>query len=195
MPNWTAALSDTTLLRETAWIVLCWGAPAAGKSTISRALCDTLATTVPRLSSDGINQALIGSHFDPGLRPVIYDGLLGMAESILRTNRGLVLDGTFLNHQTRRQVAELAECCGAVYLAVQVECPLHLRISRNQVRPPSERVPDKWLRDAHARAHHSGSDSHVRIDTSQIPPELSVQKITRQLLARIKRRHGLVRKG
>lgn len=195
MENWTAALSDKTLLREKPWIVLCWGAPAAGKSTISRALCESLGAAVPRLSSDGINQALIGSHFDPGLRPVIYSGLLRMAEGILRCGRGVVLDGTFLRHDARAQVSALADRCGAVYLAVQVECPLPLRIARNCVRPPAERVPDKWLREAHARAHHGGGDTHLRIDTSIVPLEESVQAICRQLLARMKRRHGLVRKS
>jgi predicted kinase len=196
VPNehWTAALSDSTLLREKSWIVLCWGAPAAGKSTVSRAFAASLDFPVPRLSTDGINAALIGSHFDQTLRPVIYSGLLTMAEGILHNSRGVLLDGTFVRYESRQEVALVARRCGAVFVSVHVDCPLALRLTRNRLRAGAERVPDRWLRDAHARAHHGGSDQDLRIDTSQVSLEKSVALIRRQLLGALKRRHGLVRK-
>jgi predicted kinase len=186
--------SDLKVFGNKPWLVLCWGAPAAGKSTVSRAWCAQFQAALPRLSSDGVNQALIGESFDPIIRPAIYEGLLTMAEGLLRRSRPVVLDGTFLDYQTRKSVAELAQACEAVFVSVHVYCPLALRIARNAARPISERVPDCWLRQAHARAHHGGRDSHLRLDTSQTPVEEATEQIGVALLGRLRRRYGLVRK-
>lgn len=193
--SWIAAVSETTLLRTKPWLVLCWGAPAAGKSTISRAFCESLETTIPRLSSDAVNHALIGDRFQAALRPAIYDGLLAMAESILRRDGALVLDGTFLNYQTRAEVARLAERCGATFVCVHVACPLRLRLERNARRGDAERVPERWLREAHSKAHYGGKDSHVLVDTSVTGVEEGVETIMKSLLQRLRKKHGLVRKA
>lgn len=193
--HWLQTQKEPDLIAERPWIVLCWGAPAAGKSTLAHALCQSLPFCVPRLSSDAMNRALIGEAFLAELRPAIYEGLLAMGEAILKQGGRLVLDGTFLQPQARQQVAELARRCGACLLSVQVECPLELRARRNSGRPDWEKVPAGWLHQAHSRARLGRRDCHLLLDTSALSTQESVERCLELLRARLRRHYGLVPKS
>ena len=191
MSEWIAAYSDETLLREKPWVVLCWGAPAAGKSTVARLFCQRHG--VPRLSSDAVNQALIGDRFQAELRPAIYVGLLAMAEAILATGGRLVLDGTFLYPEARHQVADLAMGYQAVFVSAQIECSLGERLRRNALRPDSERVPEEWLNQAHSRAALGGQGC-LRIRTQRQSSQEAVESLEGHLKDRLRRTAGLQRR-
>ncbi|MBT9586624.1 ATP-binding protein [bacterium] len=191
MSEWIAAYSESTLLNEKPWVVLCWGAPAAGKSTVARAFCQRYQ--VPRLSSDAVNQALIGDGFQAQLRPAIYQGLLAMAEAILQSGGRLVLDGTFLYPEARQRVAELANQHQAVLVSAQVECSLGERLRRNAARSGPERVPEEWLSRAHSRAALS-TQGCLRLNTQSLSVEESVKSLELTLLERLRRAHGLQRR-
>ncbi len=191
MNEWISVYSNHTLLTQKPWIVLCWGAPAAGKSTVAREFCQR--HQVPRLSSDAVNQALIGDRFLPELRPAIYQGLFAMAEAILERGGRLALDGTFLNHASRTQVKSLAEKHGAVYLSLQVQCSLGERMRRNALRPDSERVPEEWLRNAHCRAALS-SQGELAVDSQRLSPAATVDQLEEALMQKLRRAHGLQRR-
>lgn len=191
MSEWIPVCSDQTLLNEKPWIVLCWGAPAAGKSTVAREFCRR--HQLPRLSSDAVNQALIGDRFLPELRPAIYQGLFAMAEAILERGGRLVLDGTFLNPGSRAQVKALAEKHSAVYLSLQVQCSLGERIRRNALRPDSERVPEEWLRNAHCRAALSGQ-GELAVDSQRLSEAATLDRLEEALMQKLRRAHGLQRR-
>ncbi len=191
MNEWTSVYSKHTLLTEKPWIILCWGAPAAGKSTVAREFCQR--HQLPRLSSDAVNQALIGDRFLPELRPAIYQGLFAMAEAILERGGRLVLDGTFLDPGSRAQVKALAEQHGAVFLSLQVQCSLGERIRRNSLRPDSERVPDEWLRNAHCRAALS-SQGELSVDSQRFSVGATVDHLEEALMQKLRRAHGLQRR-
>ena len=191
MSDWIPVYSDQTLLYERPWVLLCWGAPAAGKSTVAKTFCQQ--HQVPRLSSDAVNQALIGDRFHAELRPVIYQGLLAMAEAILQTGGRLVLDGTFLDPASRRKVAQLADSYGAVFLSLQVQCSLGERLRRNALRPAVERVPDAWLSNAHSRAALT-SLGELTLDSQHHGVEHMLELTQRQLMEKLRRAHGLQRR-
>lgn len=191
MSEWISVYSNHTLLTQKPWIVLCWGAPAAGKSTVAREFCRR--HQLPRLSSDAVNQALIGDRFLPELRPAIYQGLFAMAEAILERGGRLALDGTFLEYSSRAQVKALAEKHGAVYLSLQVQCSLGERMRRNALRPDSERVPDEWLRNAHCRAALS-SQGELAVDSQRLSAEATVDQLEEALMGKLRRAHGLQRR-
>lgn len=191
MSEWIAAYSEETLLNEKPWVVLCWGAPAAGKSTVAREFCQR--RQVPRLSSDAVNQALIGDRFQADLRPAIYEGLLAMAEAILTKGGRLVLDGTFLEPAARQRVEELARQHGAVFLSVQVECSLGERIRRNALRRASEKVPEDYLTRAHSRAA-LGTQGVLRVNTQKLDLTQSITCLEGALMERLRRKHGLQRR-
>lgn len=191
MEEWISAYCNKTLLEQKSWIILCWGAPAAGKSTVAREFCRR--HQLPRLSSDAVNQALIGDRFEAELRPVIYQGLLAMAESILERGGRLVLDGTFLDLRSRARVQSLARQYGAVYLSLQVQCSLMERIRRNGIRPDSERVPEDWLHHAHCRAALSGR-GELSVDSQRLTSDDAVAFLEQALVQKLRRTHGLRRK-
>ena len=176
------------------WLLLLWGAPAAGKTTLAKSILDYWASrnlVVPHLSSDALNRAMIGEQFQKELRPVIYEGLLTMAESILKTGRGLVLDGTFLEQEARNRIREMA----SLQVHVQVTCPLSLRLQRNVARPDSERVPNIWVRDAHYKAEFAKRDANLVIDTSELSQSEARNQILNTLALRLRRQYGLTQKS
>jgi predicted kinase len=191
MSEYIAAYSESTLLREKAWVVLCWGAPAAGKSTVAAEFCRR--HQVPRLSSDAVNQALIGDSFQAHLRPAIYQGLLAMAEAILESGGRLVLDGTFLHPEARQKVAELARHHQAVMVSAQIECSLGERLRRNALRSACERVPEEWLSRAHSRAALL-TQGCLRLNTQKLSVDQSIELLEGVLLERLRRSHGLQRR-
>lgn len=191
MSDWIPVYCDHTLLQDRPWVLLCWGAPAAGKSTVAKTFCQQ--HQVPRLSSDAVNQALIGDRFQAELRPVIYQGLLAMAEAILQGGGRLVLDGTFLDPASRQRVAQLAQKYGAVFLSVQVHCSLGERIRRNARRPSAERVPDAWLSNAHSRAALT-SLGELTVDSQRHGVDHMLQLTERHLIEKLRRAHGLQRR-
>lgn len=191
MSDWISVYDPHTLLTKKPWLALCWGAPAAGKSTVARQFC--ARHRLPRLSSDAVNQALIGDRFMAELRPAIYQGLLAMAEAILEKGGRLVLDGTFLDPAAREQVRQLCERHGAVFVSLQVQCSLGERLRRNALRGDSERVPDDWLMNAHCRAALS-SRGELAVDSQRHTPEQCVQLLETTLDQKLKRAHGLQRR-
>ena len=191
MNEWISAYSNHTLFTQKPWLVLCWGAPAAGKSTVAREFCRR--HQLPRLSSDAVNQALIGDRFQADLRPAIYQGLFAMAAAILGHGGRLVLDGTFLDLTSRSQVKTLADQHGAVYFPLQVLCSLGERLRRNLLRPESERVPDDWLHHAHCRAALSGK-GELTVDSQQLSASAAVDFLEESLLRKLRRTHGLRRR-
>lgn len=176
------------------WLLLLWGAPAAGKTTVAKSILAYWAQRgliVPHLSSDALNRAMIGEHFQRELRPIIYEGLLTMAESILKSGRPLVLDGTFLEQKTRNRIREMA----ALQLHVQITCPLSTRLLRNAARSHSERVPNAWVRDAHYKAEFARRDANLVIDTSALSHDETRDHILNALALRLRRQYGLTQKS
>jgi predicted kinase len=171
------------------WLVLCWGAPAAGKSTLAQRLAQKLGA--PRLSSDAVNHALIGDRFEPQLRPAIYQGLLAMAASLLQNGGKVVLDGTYLHRSARQEIEQLAQQLGVVWLSVQVDCAFSIRVERNAQRPDAQRVPESWLCSAHSRAQLGRREAHCYLDTGTTPLEVCLEKAEQALLSRLRRRHGM----
>ncbi|MBS2034239.1 ATP-binding protein [bacterium] len=191
MSDWISTYDPHTLVTQKPWLVLCWGAPAAGKSTVARLFC--ARHELPRLSSDAVNHALIGDRFMAELRPAIYQGLLAMSEAILEKGGRLVLDGTFLNPDSRAQVQQLCQRHGAVCVSMQVQCSLSERLRRNALRAESERVPQDWLMNAHCRAALS-SQGELSVDTQRLQPHQCLQVLESALECKLKRAHGLQRR-
>lgn len=182
------------------FILMLWGAPAAGKTTVARHLLAELrrqrGLTLPHLSTDQLNRAILGDDFVGEVRHALYDGLIAMAGSILGSGGGVLLDGTFLYPEMRQRIKNLARERRAVLVSVQVECSLPTRRQRNTLRPDDERVPEEWLERAHFRALANRFHSDLSLDTEKLTTEQSVDRILELLSWRLERGNrfpGLIR--
>lgn len=163
------------------FVIMLWGAPAAGKTTVARALLERLRTQrgliLPHLSTDQLSRAILGDEFVSEVRRALYEGLITIADQILQAGGGVLLDGTFLTPALREQVRKIARERRAVFLSVQIACPLSQRKLRNAARGPAERVPEAWLERAHYSALAGKSHGDLVLDTERLAPEEAVEQI------------------
>ncbi|MBI3929234.1 MAG: AAA family ATPase [Armatimonadetes bacterium] len=184
------------LLAKRPWIILLWGAPAGGKTTLARLLLERCRTLVVcHLSPDGLNRSALGDRFVSSVRVGLYEGVLTLGEHFLASGASLLLDGTFLQPDLRRRVTELAARTRTPLISVLVHCPLAARLARNRNRTGFERVPEPWLRDAHCRAGAQAGEAGLVVDTARIAAEVGAEDIVAGLVHRIRRQTGLVRTG
>jgi predicted kinase len=108
-------------------LVLVCGLPATGKSTVSRNIARNLKATA--LSTDIIRKQLFRRPtYTNEEKRLIYKVMLLVTEYLLRSDRNVVLDGTFYKRGLRQQVYDVSKRTGAK-LAI-VEC----RTSGNNIK-------------------------------------------------------------
>lgn len=152
-----------------AFIILLWGAPAAGKSTLANALVSEYlrrtGLVLPHLGTDRLNQSIMGEQFEGAIRPHLYQCLANLCEGLLQAGRPVLLEGTFLEPERRRQVEQLAAKWNVRCVSAQVECRLALREARNERRNEGAYVPDEFLRRAHELAKNQIPQADFVFDT------------------------------
>lgn len=150
------------------FLLLLWGAPAAGKSTLAQKMIVHYRANFPQLtylSSDAVSRTLFGDAFVGSMRPAIYETISLLAQRALAANLPVVIDGTYLNREAREQLRQLAETQGATFLSLLVHCPLELRQQRNANRSQHERVPANWVQKAHWAAEFQKREAHLVLET------------------------------
>lgn len=156
------------------WIILLWGAPAAGKSTLARCLSAEFQrrtdNVLPHLGTDKLNSSIMGDNYEGTIRPQLYDCLLHLTEGLLGAGLPVMLEGTFLRPELRRKVAAIAEKLEARLMSVQVECRLALRETRNDRRTLGAYVPESYLRQAHHLAKEQIRQADFVFDTELHEP-------------------------
>lgn len=152
-----------------AWILLLWGAPAAGKSTLARHIVTKFREQhgheLCHLGTDRLNQSLIGPEFDRDIRDSLYGGILEMTAGLSSRGRSILVEGTFLRRDRRQALRTMAEQNGAAFLSVMTECRLSLRLARNSHRDSSELVPPRFLEQSHQLALNARPEADFVFDT------------------------------
>jgi len=118
--------------RPVLWVV--WGQVAAGKSTVARALGETLDIEV--LRSDVVRKQLferaVGENtvaafgegiYSPQATALTYGKLLRLAQAEVEQGRSVVLDATFARRRRRREALRLSSETGAAIVFVECACP------------------------------------------------------------------------
>jgi uncharacterized protein len=131
------------------------GLTGSGKSTLAAALADKLGAEW--LSTDAIRRQMFGAsaepatyghgHYRPVDRLAVYNALFAAAGQLLTDGLSVVLDGTFLTADLRRQAAHLVRRRGARALFIHCTCPDNVarqRIARRSSvsRDTSESRPE-----------------------------------------------------
>ncbi len=155
------------------------GLMGTGKSTLAASLGELLG--IDDLHSDEMRRAHAGDVDDPAayergpyeseLRGKVYERLFRQSESLLRSGRSVVVDGTFLTHGLRDRARELAARHGAVLLFVACQCSRSLAVSRLAQRgeagyaTPDAR-PELYDRQARAQQPFDEQLPLVQVDTT-----------------------------
>lgn len=151
------------------WIILLWGAPAAGKSTLANEIVDQYqrrtGRVLPHLGTDKLNQSVMGEKFIGGIRPRLYHCLQNLAEGLLEAGQSVLVEGTFLNPDSRERMKRLASEQRVRLVSAQVGCRLALRESRNSRRSSAAHVPDSFLQKAHQLAGNQIHQADFFFDT------------------------------
>ncbi len=129
-------------------LVLVCGLPATGKSTIARNIAKKLRAA--HLNTDAIRKRLIDSpKYTKEEKTLVYRVMLLVAEYLLRSDRNVVIDGTFYRAKPfRGPVYDISERTGA-RLAV-VEC-----------RAPDESIKRRMGRRARRKNQLSDADYKI----------------------------------
>ena len=151
------------------WILLLWGAPAAGKSTLANNIVklysDRFGAELCHLGTDRLNRAVLGEKFDGEIRESLYSSIMSLSEQLLAKCRPILVEGTFLNEAWRRRLREVGKIHSVPLLSVQIECRLALREQRNSGRAEAELVPARYLRLSHERAKNQAAEADFVFDT------------------------------
>ena len=113
------------------------GLSGTGKSSLARALGDTLGVEVLRsdvvrreLFPPALAAAITDGIYQPASRERVYTALLSKAEELLRARCSVILDATFSDNKHLRAAYELAQRASASFLAVECVCPAGIALQR-----------------------------------------------------------------
>lgn len=167
------------------------GLSGTGKSTLARSFQHLLGSEL--LQTDMLRRELFGpapktysygaGSYSPENRARVYEEMFRRARRALESRLSVILDGTFLSAQFRRQALELAEQFGASVLVVHCKCAESVAMERitgrleegtsvSEVQPHFLR-----LQEALVEPDPDGIPS-CELDTNQSLPELQRQVIS-----------------
>ncbi len=176
-----------------------WGQVATGKSTVARALGETLDIEV--LRSDVVRKQLFEraareetiAAFGEGIysrqaTALTYGKLLRLAQAEVEQGRSVVLDATFSRRSRRREALCLAGETGAAIVFVECTCPEATIRQRLAQRAGTRGASDARLEHYDAlKAQFEPGDKlpercRIRVDTEQ-PLATSLRRIFARLQA------------
>jgi aminoglycoside phosphotransferase family enzyme/predicted kinase len=168
--------------RPMLWVVC--GMVASGKSTIARALADSLCISV--LRSDVVRQRLFETTslksgvvdfgegvYSPEATSMTYGQLLLQAQAQIDQGRSVVLDATFSRKNQRREILRLADEMRAAVVFVECTCSEATARKRLQARAHTHSVSDaridhlNKLKAAFETLDDLSEECHVRVDTEE----------------------------
>ncbi|MFN4218514.1 MAG: AAA family ATPase [Candidatus Bipolaricaulia bacterium] len=115
------------------WLVMVCGLVGVGKTTIARQIARELRARY--LSTDRVGYRLFGNRrsYDDEYYRRVYEHMIARAQLALSKRRSVVLDGTFLRHETRQRFfAEFRE--HASLWVIYVTCPEEIVRARLEAR-------------------------------------------------------------
>ncbi len=163
-------------------LVLVCGLPATGKSTVSRNIATKLKATI--LSTDIIRKKLFSKPtYSSEEKRLIYKTMLLVAEYLLRSDRNVVLDGTFYKRSLRQKVYNVSKKTGS-RLAI-VECRATNNNIKRRMGRRSKRKNDPSDADYEVYKKIRGefepiSRKHLVLDTSK-SKQKNIEEISRHL--------------
>lgn len=157
-------------------LVIFCGIPGSGKTTIARLVAASLPNTI-HVQTDAVRSMLAHPNFGGEESRFVYDGCFAVGREALKRGYVVLLDGTFMREEYRREArTALRKYCFRVDV-VHVNCSLAVALKRNSSRGavvPPEKVAGIYRRfEPPARA--------VRVDSARLQPEVASKRIVAAL--------------
>jgi adenylylsulfate kinase len=147
-------------------IILIFGPPASGKTTIAKKLAENLEGAY-LLSSDQFRRS-------------VYRQLMEEVKKRRNKQKYLIVDGTFYRKRWREELREAAE--GEEILEVFVNCSLETCLKRNRER--SKPIPEAAVHIIW-RTFERPENPDLEVDTDSATPEEAAQRILNALKRKI----------
>jgi predicted kinase len=153
-------------------VLLLWGAPAAGKTSIARHVVTLYRARtgrlLPHLNTDAIRRAITGDEYIAAMRPAIYAGILTIAQRLIEAGLAVLLDGNYVDQVRRREVKDMARRNQVQLIDALVHCTLESRLARNRSRPATERIPEHYVVHAHWKASKAIAEAALVVDSDRL---------------------------
>lgn len=189
-----SALADIAVRRRQAGakpqarvLLILYGAPCSGKSTIGSRLTDQLG--IGRVTMDDARHALLseGDTFSDDLSQPIFEVMYGYTRQALQAGESLICEGIFADTNRRRRFVALATGLNFNIVVVRLVAPqqtLIERLERRQTRVSGEHTEDKisiarlrWCESLYQPPLFETLPGEIEVDTSSVSLESSVALI------------------
>ncbi len=131
-----AGLCNKTASTQRQVIVVFYGLPGTGKTTLARSFANAYEGIY--LGTDEVRKRVISRpSYSQAEKAIIYNTLMMLAEHVLKTGQTPVLDGTFARAGNRKAALSLGNCLGVPILLIQCHCPDELSLRRIRERNDS----------------------------------------------------------
>ncbi len=160
-------------------LILIAGLPATGKSTLARAVSESIGAR--HLNSDNVRDALgLRGRYSPEDKETVYHALLERAREALRDGQDVVVDSTFYKDSIREPFRRLANATGARLLWVVVKAREQSILERLKTpRADSEADMDVYI--AIRDAEEPLEDPHLTVWSDDETPEEMVAAVRKEL--------------
>ncbi|MBI3413642.1 MAG: AAA family ATPase [Candidatus Aenigmarchaeota archaeon] len=160
-------------------LIMVCGLPGTGKTTISKALSQTIGATL--LRTDVIRKEMLSENtYTEKERDSVYGNMFVVADEKLRNGEDCILDGTFYKKSLRDEAKGVADKNKSEFHIV--ECVLHENAvkSRINARKGDESEADFKVYKFVKKTFEPITENHITIDTSKDTKEC-MDKIMKEI--------------
>jgi len=111
-------------------IYLLIGLPGAGKSTIARKLQKEIGAII--IGKDIIRYEMLGEEYNAETEEMVHSMFKGLYTAAIVYERDIILDGTHITRETRRELVDIAKAYRVPIMAVAVSCEFEESWRRKQ---------------------------------------------------------------
>ncbi len=160
-------------------VLLFCGIPGSGKSSVARKVASKFDRAFIA-QTDSIRGMILAPTYTNEESQMVYRMLCGIGREALKIGYTLLMDGTFLKEEYRREALQALTGFYSRSFIVWVDCDLETAIARNNNRPAAA-VPAEQVRKF--QRIFEPPPGAIRVDTSKESIEAAAESVLRTISA------------